>query len=816
MKPNLHLFNTLLLSFLPVGIVSLFAAIAQAEVNPTEEPPHAVSTVTPEAQENIPVTETQIPRLQEQPRLNTQAQNLVQVESDASLEATPSPETEQDEDEDETEITITGTRTPRPVRLFPGSVTVIDDNAIDVNLVRDLRDLLRYEPNVSVGNNRRYGLQDINIRGLGGNRVLIQTDGIRVPTQFIFGTPSLGRDYVELETLQRVEIFKGPASALYGSDALGGVVTFRTVDPAYLLNRYGKENALLSLSTNYDSSDRGWVNTAQFAGRAGNLEALLSYTRRDGFEAKVPKGNEFVDPRVTSRFNYLGKLIYRINDTSSLNFTAEYFKNEDDFRVNDRLVGALLGPTGFRGAGETLETVTRRSRFSLSYDFVDPNSPGWLSGARLFFYYQDAEITEERTQDFIRNTGSDRRRLRNLANLFSDQVLGGEIQLQSQFTIGNVSNRLTYGLDISTTRNERIRDGIERRFNAAGNLILSTSLIGADNFAVKDFPDSDTFRLGLYVQNEIEFGNTFTLIPGLRFDSYRLSTDPDELYQRNPGAEAADFDSTAVSPSVGFVWQATPEIAIVGRYARGFRAPLYSEINAGFTNLTSPFFRYKTLTNPDLKPETSNGFELGVRGNFRQFNFGVTGFYNSYRDFIERFAAAGTDFTIVPGFPVQLFQSQNVSRARIYGVEASGQYRFSPAKHGFSLLASLGYTVGDDLTQNEPLVSVEPFRAVVGLRYRAPEDRWGADFITSFVGRPRLGDRPSGSYTPEGYTVVDLIGYYNITPLITLNIGVFNVFNNQYFLYSDVQPLINAPAPADLARFAQPGISLRVGLTWRF
>ncbi|HIK18682.1 MAG TPA: TonB-dependent hemoglobin/transferrin/lactoferrin family receptor [Leptolyngbyaceae cyanobacterium M33_DOE_097] len=771
-----------------------------------------------------PVSETQILRLRDRLIPSTQAQNLApetsQPETQPESEEDPStPDLESEEivdDELEEEITITGTRTPRPTRLSPATVTVISDTEIDLTLVRDLRDLLRYEPNVSVGNNRRYGLQDINIRGLGGNRVLIQTDGIRVPTQFIFGTPSLGRDYVDLETLQGVEIIKGPASALYGSDALGGVVTFRTLDPAYLLDRYGKENALLSLSTNFDSSDNSWVHNATFAGRTGKLEALLSYTRRDGFEAKVPEGNEFVDPRINSRNNYLGKLIYRINETSSLNFTVESFRNEDDFEVNENIVEDLVGPTGFVGAGETLESLTKRTRLSLSYDYADSDSTGWLSGARLFFYYQDASFEEERTQDFVRNTGSDRRRFRFLSNRFVDEVLGGEVQLQSQFKIGNVANRLTYGLDISSTYNERVRDGFENRFNANGNLILATDTVGADNFPVKDFPDSTTFRLGVYVQNELQFGDTFTLIPGLRFDSYQLATNSDALYESNQGAEAEDFDSTALSPSFGFVWRVTPEVAIVGRYARGFRSPLYSEINAGFTNLTSPFFRYKTLSNPNLEPETSNGFELGVRGAFRQFSFGVTGFYNSYDNFIETFADAGVDFSIVPGQPVALFQSQNVSEARIYGVEAIAQYRFNPEPHGFSLLASLGYTVGDDLTSDQPLESVEPFKAVVGLRYRAPEDRWGADFIASFVGSPRLGDGPSGSYSPEGYTVLDLIGYYNITPLVTLNVGVFNLLNNQYFLYSDVRPLINAPAPGDLNRYAQPGVSVRVGLTWRF
>ena len=723
-----------------------------------------------------------------------------------------------DDEIPEEEITVTGTRTPRPVRLTPGSIAVITAQDIDEFLVRDLRDLFRYEPNVSVGNDRRYGLQDINIRGLGGNRVLIQNDGIRLPNQFQFGTPSIGRDYVDIETLQRAEVIRGPASALYGSDALGGVVSFRTVDPADLLDRFGRQDGITSFSSNYETVDRSWVNTAITAIRVGAFEGLLGYTRRDGNEARVPKDNEFVDARYNARNNWLGKLVYRLSETSRVTFATEVFRNEDDFRVAPLTVAGLIGPAGFRGQDEFLENKTARDRLSLTYNFADPKSTGFLSAARIQVYYQNAEVDELRSQDFVRTgAGVDRRRVRNLENNFRDRVIGGDLQLQSQFNWGTILNRLTYGVDVSSTYNERTRDGLETRFNAAGRPISTTNVVGADNFPVKDFPDSDTLRLGIYAQNEIEFSNTFTLIPGLRFDLYQLQTNPDSLYFRNAGATAADFNDSAISPNLGFVWQTTPELAVVGRYARGFRSPLYSEINAGFTNLTSPFFRYKTLSNPNLKPETSDTFELGIRGNFRQFNFSATGFYNNYDNFIETFAPAGTDFTLVPGFPVSLFQSQNVARARTYGFELSGEYRLSPQPHGLSILTGLGLTIGDDLTANQPLESVDPFKAVVGLRYRAPEQRWGTDLVATFAAQPRLrDDRPANAYTPTGYTVVDLVGYYNFTPLISLNVGIFNLLNNQYFLYSDVRPLINSPEPTDIGRFAQPGISFRAGLTWRF
>ncbi len=726
------------------------------------------------------------------------------------------------------EITILGTRSPRPVSLTPNSVSVIDSDDLDRTLSQDLRDVVRYEPNVSVGNDRRYGLQDVRIRGLGGNRVLLLTDGIRLPTQFEFGTPSLGRNYVDPESFQQIEIGRGPASSLFGSDALGGVVNFRTIEPRDLLDKKPDQDWVTRLSTSIDSVDKGWLNSGVTAFAVDDVDFLLGYTRLDAYEARVPGDNDFVDDLYTNRNNFLGKINYNINDASTLAFTTELFSSDINYQVAPIIAANLLGPRGFLGQDERTETNFFRNRYSLAYRYDNPKEEGgFLDAARLQFYYQDSGTDEFRFQDFALPDQSLSRR-RNLDNLFTDEVLGTDVQLQSSFNIGSARNVATYGFDLSNTRNERIRDGSETTLDAAGNVISTTNQVGADSFPVKDFPDADTLRFGVFWQNELALSDSFTLLGGLRYDSYNLDVTSDELFENNsPEAQAADFNDSSLSPNLGFVWEASPNVALVGRYARGFRSPLYSEINAGFTNLNSPFFRYKTLSNPELKPETSNTFELGLRSEFERGNFSLTGFYTKYDDFIETFASAGVEVdaatgqpTGIPGVafsPINLFQSQNINDARTYGLELAGEYRFGQADHGFSVLGSLGWTVGDDLDADQPLESVDPIRAVLGLRYTGKGDHWGTELVASFVGEPRLrDDRPDDAFTPEAYTTVDLLGYYNINEDLTLNLGIFNLFNTEYFQYSDVQELVNAAEPEDISRFAQPGISFRAGLTWKF
>lgn len=145
------------------------------------------------------------------------------------------------------QIVVTATRTPVRLQDVPASISIKNDEQIADEIISDIKDLVRFEPGISVrqspsrfgaalGVTGRDGASSFNIRGLEGNRVLIQVDGVRVPDGFEFGAQAAGRgNYVDLRLVKSVEILRGPASALYGSDGLAGAVSFTTSDPDDLL-----------------------------------------------------------------------------------------------------------------------------------------------------------------------------------------------------------------------------------------------------------------------------------------------------------------------------------------------------------------------------------------------------------------------------------------------------------------------------------------------------------------------------------------------------------------------------------------------------
>jgi hemoglobin/transferrin/lactoferrin receptor protein len=756
--------------------------------------------------------------------------NVEQVESQQglALSIVPTPKTvstENNQPEDSIELIVVGTL--KVDESTAANVTIIDRQQIEKQQPRDVRDLLRYEPGISVPYDSRGGLQGINLRGLSGNRVNLQVDGIRLPYEYNYGTTRLGRDFVDIETLNALEIFRGNNSAVLGSDALGGTVNFATARTRNLLENIDKDS-YTSLSTQYSSKDSGFVGTFTQANRLDNFDTLFIYTRRDSGSLEVARGNSiYQDDQDRTRNNFLGKLTYNFNEQSFLEFTGEYFNNLTDSKFSTANLPGMI----FEASTQDLQekVTTNRDRLSLVYQYDHPNSKSWVQFARAHIYYQNA-ITEEDSNRSVRTAGPTR--TETAEKDLTDRVLGVNLQLRSDFDLGNTTHRLTSGFDISNTYNER---------NYFNFITTTGTRVPAPRFPQKDFPDSDTFRLGTYLQNEISLGTgQVKLIPGLRFDVYNLTTaNNPEFTQKQQDIDAVNYSTSALSPSLGIVYESSPGLTFFSRYSRGFRPPLYSELNFAF-RADIPFRPHKGISNPNLQVETSNNFELGLRSRSERFNFDITGFYNRYRNLIQPSVFVGFD----PGdfgtfrtggtaIPFQIFQAQNIPDTAIYGLEIKTAYSFSKEPGGFSLKGALGWQIGNNLTQDIPLTTINPLQAVIGLGYESPNEKWGAELIGTFVAKSREqalvddqtsvqgGGQPSRKidfYEPDAYTLFDFLGYYNINPNLSLTAGIYNIFNTEYYQYADVRTINRNAAnfEAQRGRYAQPGTNFALSLTWRF
>ncbi|MEE4202892.1 MAG: TonB-dependent receptor plug domain-containing protein, partial [Halieaceae bacterium] len=200
--------------------------------------------------------------------------------------------TESKAKEDIETVTVVGTRTERTLDEVEATISVYDRETIERQLARDLQDLVRYEPGVSVGGTgSRFGLDGFTIRGVGGNRVLTMVDGIRMPEEFSFGPfLSARRDFVDVDQVERLEIARGPVSTLYGSDALGGVVAITTRAPNDFVS--SADPTHLDLKTGYSSADNSFIGTVNGAYGTDKLAALVTYTYRDAEQTETNGNND--------------------------------------------------------------------------------------------------------------------------------------------------------------------------------------------------------------------------------------------------------------------------------------------------------------------------------------------------------------------------------------------------------------------------------------------------------------------------------------------------------------------------------------------
>lgn len=711
------------------------------------------------------------------------------------------------------QIVVTSTRTPLKIEDVPATVTVKSNEQIADELVSDVKDLVRFEPGVSVrqsparfgaafGVTGRDGASSFNIRGLDGNRVLIQVDGVRVPDGFEFGAQAAGRgNYVDLGLIKSVEILRGPASALYGSDGLAGAVSFVTSDPADLLE--AGETFGGRLRAGYDSADNEFTETAVLAGRSGAVSGLVAYARRDGNELKnqganfSPNSNRTApNPQDTGSDAFLGKLLWETGPSSRLRLTAEYFRSFVDTNV---LSGVAPVPSAATSVlGLVAYDSTERARAALDWRY---EGEGAIDFVQLTAYWQRGENRQFTAED--RNTAADRTRF----NLFENRVIGGAADFRSNFATGGIRHQVAWGADLSVTRQTGLRDG--------------TVPTPPDVFPTRAFPVTDFTLAGGYLTDRMEiFGGRLQLYPALRFDHFRLSPRADPLL---PGFAAASQGGSRVSPKIGAVAKVGGGFSFFAAYAHGFKAPAPSQVNQFFENPTSVFGAYRTIPNPNLKPETSKAIEGGLRFAGKHLFASVSGFSGRYRNFISQETIGGTGTIADP----QIFQYINLARVQIDGVEGKVEWN---ATSGLGAQLAVSYASGEVSRGSGrlPLASIDPLKIVAGVGYRAPSGRFGGQLIithsrrkplkdtvgTDDAGAPTTTCGGSPCYRPPSFTLVDLTAFAKVTQALTLRAGLFNLLDEKYTWWSDVRGLADTSAIKDA--HTQPGRNVSVSLSYRF
>ena len=656
----------------------------------------------------------------------------------------------------------------------------MDKARIEKELATNMSELFLQEPGVDVTGDVG-GAQNINIRGMSGDRVLMIKDGMRMNEGY--GANGLndiiGRGFLETDNLDRVEIAKGPYSSLYGSDALGGIVLFKTKNAATYL---GEKDWYGAIRAGFSGRSDEYKVGGTAALRFGKFETLINYTHRDGGQYK--RGSRDAGEANTKSDSVLAKTRFNISDNDRLDFSVEYYKQSFAIPDNGGPHGFWLNLPGFQIVTQTAEDEKESTSIRLNYTSENENS--LYDYADIAGYYQETSQTDVNflkldINSFFTSYVGPREMYDN--DLYKQKTYGFTSSFTKAFGGENIEQTLGYGLDVDSTNTFRSNTD----FRTEANRPTEQQVIKDET--TYPFPENDTMRIGVYVFDEFKLmdGN-LRITPGARWDYYKLT--PDD----GPTA-SIDFQKISedhISPNLGVVYDVIENFNLFGQFSEGFKVPPY---DLAYIFLDQAIFGYKIIpAEIDINPETSRAFEAGMRGQLGAFSGSFSAYKTNFDDFIS-VEQVGTEPNPFFSFPTQIFQYKNIEAVTIKGVE--GKIHFA-ADNGISAFANAAWQTGKDDNTGDFITTIAPFNGTFGVSYG--QDNYGVNVVVrwaSEMGKVNIGEQKTPSWA-----VLDLTANLRLMDRVRLNVGIHNVLDEEYTVYSSVAGL---SAGQDLSRSARAG-----------
>jgi hemoglobin/transferrin/lactoferrin receptor protein len=566
-----------------------------------------------------------------------------------------------------------------------GGVSVATQEDLDQTSSGKISSVLAPMPGVSTEENADDPATAINIRGLQDfGRVAVTIDGARQNFQRS-GHNANGMFYFEPEMMKQVTVTRGPVANVYGSGAIGGVVSFETIDALSFLRE--DENFAGQEKLRYSLNGDGIMSSTILAGRLGEYGGVLgNFVYRDIGAYEDGGGNEIYN---SGREIVAGLVKGTLTPNDGHLLNVSYLINTDEFESG-------------LSTGTRYDNEVQAETLAAKYE--------WDGGGNPLFNLTAGAYWTETYQEQVRLTGA--LPLLGSTRTFDIETIGTDVFNTSRFSTGSIEHTLTLGADV-------FEDQVE----------VTDPASTADLFT----PNGTRTVGGAFIQDRLALTSWLDVEGALRFDAYKLEggTASSSGERLSPKATVAikPFNDTALSG-----------ITFYGLYAEGYRAPAITEtLIAG---IHPPPATFDFLPNPDLVPEVAHNFEAGINGAFADvftgddtLSFRAGAYHNEVSDYI------GGVFDPI----ANEFQYQNIAEVRLWGLEFEAVYDAGWMFAGLS--ASHGR--GDDLTADVPLATIPADKVVSTLGFRFLDEkatmgaRW---FAVADQHRVPAGSPTSDSY----------------------------------------------------------------------
>ncbi len=629
-------------------------------------------------------------------------------------------------------VVVTATRTERKVSDVPASVSVITEQDIKESTAKSVDELLQGKAGVYVSHG--IGAMSVStsnkviMRGMGGSteaRVLMLIDGVPANEEFDGG---IEWNKISIDDVKRIEVVRGAASALYGSNAMGGVINIITKKPS--------DNTQAKVSLGYGSMNTT-DNSASLSGRSGALGYRISggMLKSDGYQPLQEKNIKATSiDKGTERENFRGLLSYDLSDTSSISISGDYYHNQTTGTYD------IPGYNPFE----------QKSK-SINAKYINRLSDGREFSAMLYAKAEDSSYDSANYATGYTTTKND--------SVSEQNTIGGNLQYTFPLSFSDANNNIvTTGLDFRQGDVDRQ----DTYYDGSGRLVR---VKGSQRYA------------GIYLQDEIFLlDDDLVLNIGGRYDYWK---NYDGYNYDNAATQVEtyfeDGATKAFSPKLGAVYHLTPSTSIRGSVGKAFRAPtlydLYRTYISG-TLIYSP--------NPNLGPEKVMSYEIGLDQQIGDAaNLSVSLYRNDAEDFISSVSVA---CTVAPY--TRCYEKQNIGEVSTQGVEIDFDYAISQRWEltaNYTFNRSLVEEYSPDPTLEGNLLPYTPLHTgAISMGYTNPA-LFDAKATVRYVGQRYSDDKNDTLY--HGYALVDLHVSKDLGEHYNLSLDINDLFDDGYTEY---------------------------------
>jgi hemoglobin/transferrin/lactoferrin receptor protein len=670
-------------------------------------------------------------------------------------------------------------------------IDIISARTIAKYNAQNTGDALINSGNVYVQKSQQGGSSPV-VRGFEASRLLLVVDGIRMNNAIYRAGHLQNVITVDQNMLESIEVLYGPASTIFGSDALGGAIHMRTKRP--LLSTSGKtlfagaglarfSSANNELTGHADLNIGGkkiaWLQSYTFSDfghmKMGNNypDDYPAFGRRDsiivttGGVDNVVANNDKEEQKFSGykQWDILQKVLFKQNEkiSHSLNFQLS---NSTDVPRYDRLQDK-------RNFGGSIGTTLRyaewfygpQKRISATYK-LDVIKLGFADELSVTANYQDIEESRQ-TREYRRYDRFDSR-------VEKLKVWNFAVESRKKFKL----HELTTGVDAQLNKLRSI--GTSENLTTGAIMPLDSR-----------YPDGKNRMnyFGLFAEHVIKTATgKFVYNQGVRFQSVSMiSTIVNNSFFNLPYTKI-EQDNFAATGHVGVVFLPTDDFRVSSNLSSGFRAPNIDDLVKIFESNTAS--KQVVFPNPDIKPERTYSLDLTVSQTIaKKIKFEVSGFYTWFRNALVKapFQVNGQDSVDYNGVHSQVLANQNKNKAFVVGFNVNVNYDILSY---LSLYSTLTYTYGryQKFTGLEvPLDHIPPVYGKTSLNFT--RNKIGAELYAMYNGWKHIKDyNPDGEdnqqyATPEGmpaWFTINWRGSYKFTKKFMLQLGVENMLDRNY------------------------------------